>query len=408
MKRSLVVAMVGATGACVLALLSACAEDGAPTAESSMPEDAPIPSAPEPGANPEVEAGPCADCEYFPETCSPDVLCQNGPFKPSRSPDDVDTFDLRTQINVIVGRGMTDVWAAGTVGTLAHFDGTSWKRSGPDTTESLQGLRLFDSGELVFGAKMHRVYLNGIDIPDGGTNTSDGGWTSAQALPTPPAYNTAQDFDFRSAWTAPGAQWTWCGLLNVTPLSSSTNGLWRVRRRSDASFEIQPGTVCSSPCDSDGIASIHGSSADVAWAVGSKGRAFRITGADGDSPSSSAFNSLTWNQLNAVWAASDSEAWAVGVTGTIRRYLADSATAEIVTGIPANVNLRAVWGSSSSDIWAAGDAGVVLHYDGKTWARVKIAGLGARRPDLTAVWMPAPGHVWIGGQGVILSLGGQP
>jgi len=194
----------------------------------------------------------------------------------------------------------------------------------------------------------------------------------------------------------------------VTPLSSSTNGLWRVRRRSDASFEIQPGTVCSSPCDSDGIASIHGSSADVAWAVGSKGRAFRITGADGDSPSSSAFNSLTWNQLNAVWAASDSEAWAVGVTGTIRRYLADSATAEIVTGIPANVNLRAVWGSSSSDIWAAGDAGVVLHYDGKTWARVKIAGLGARRPDLTAVWMPAPGHVWIGGQGVILSLGGQP
>ncbi|AKV04372.1 hypothetical protein AKJ09_11035 [Labilithrix luteola] len=409
MKLSLVAATVGGTGIWLLALLGACASDVAPTAESDTSPDAQIPPAPEPDATPDVEAGPCADCEYFLDTCSPDVLCLNGPFKPSHSPDDVDTFDLRTQISVIVGRGISDVWAAGTLGALAHFDGTSWKRSGPDTTESLRGLRLFDSGELVFGSKIHRVYLRGIAPPDGGANTSDGGWTSAQTLPTPPDYQYASEFAFSSAWTAPGAQWTWCGLSNEFYFNGfNANGLWRMRRLSDASFEIQPGTVCQNPCDTDGIASIHGSSADVLWAVGSKGRAFRILGADGDSPSASAFNSLTWNQLNAVWAASASEAWAVGVTGTIRHYVEDSATAEIVTGIAANVNLRAVWGSSSSDIWAAGDAGVVLHYDGKSWTRVKIAGLGARRPDLKAVWMPAPGHVWIGGQGVILSLGGQP
>jgi hypothetical protein len=67
-----------------------------------------------------------------------------------------------------------------------------------------------------------------------------------------------------------------------------------------------------------------------------------------------------------------------------------------------------VFGSSGSDIWAVGDHGVVLHYDGTRWSRVGIAGLGLRRPDLTAVWVPEPGHVWIGGIGVILSLGGKP
>jgi hypothetical protein len=172
-------------------------------------------------------------------------------------------------------------------------------------------------------------------------------------------------------------------------------------------FELQPGTECGDHCDSDGIASIHGSSPNVLWAVGSGGSAFRIDGADGDGPSVEAINSLSWNQLNGVWAASDSEAWAVGVGGTVRHYAAGSPRADIVAGVPPNVNLRAVWGSSSSDIWAVGDAGVVLRYDGHTWSRVKIAGLAMRRPNLTTIWMPSPGHVWIGGEGLILSLGGR-
>jgi len=59
-------------------------------------------------------------------------------------------------------------------------------------------------------------------------------------------------------------------------------------------------------------------------------------------------------------------------------------------------------------VWAVGDGAVVLHYDGTRWSRMKIAGLGPRRPDLYTVWTAAPGHVWIGGHGVFLSLGGKP
>ena len=40
--------------------------------------------------------------------------------------------------------------------------------------------------------------------------------------------------------------------------------------------------------------------------------------------------------------------------------------------------------------------------------RGQIGGLGSRRTDLTSVWTSGPGHVWIGGEGVVLSLGGKP
>ncbi|MDF2693089.1 MAG: hypothetical protein K0S65_1472, partial [Labilithrix sp.] len=97
-----------------------------------------------------------------------------------------------------------------------------------------------------------------------------------------------------------------------------------------------------------------------------------------------------------------------GASGTLRHYVGGPLAWDTVPASPTTADLNAVWGSSSSDVWAVGNAGVVLHYDGKSWSRVKVAGLGRRRPTLTAVWAPLPGRVWIGGQGVFLSLGGKP
>ncbi|MBN9161999.1 MAG: hypothetical protein J0I07_13630 [Myxococcales bacterium] len=154
--------------------------------------------------------------------------------------------------------------------------------------------------------------------------------------------------------------------------------------------------------------SIHGSSANDLWAVGNGGAAVRITEAESNAPTILAFNTQTLSTLHGVWAASESEAWAVGAQGLVRHYSGHPVLWDIVSDVPTNEDLFAVWGSSPSDVWVVGDAATVLHYDGVTWSRVKIASLGARRPKLTAVWVPSPGHVWIGGQGVLLSLGGKP
>ena len=348
----------------------------------------------------EVDACPDADCEYFPEVCSPDSLCPNGPFDSTPSGDGLDPLLM---INVIRGRSTSDIWAAGAMGAIAHFDGPFWTRSDLGSRETLKALWLLDSGEVTFGT-FSRTYTRGLEVGDAGAGASAGGWTLG--VPAIPPDLRPTQVQLGSTWSAPGSKWLWCA---ATPIFQGS-GLWRMRRSPEAVLAVEAGgaaDVCSvEPCGR--MNSIHGASANELWAVGEVGSAVRITGADGDSPVIQGFNTQTWNALNGVWAASPTDVWAVGAGGTVRHYTGDAMLWETVAGVPTNEVLRAISGSSSSDIWAVGDAGIVLHYDGKSWSRVKVAGLGPRRPDFTTVWVAAPGHVWVGAQGVILSLGGKP
>jgi Photosynthesis system II assembly factor YCF48 len=373
-------------------LLGACASN-----ESAFPPEpdagvAPLP-APD-AALDDAEAGPCTDdCEYFPEACAPDVLCTNGPFDPTNP---AVGMDWRTRINVIVGRSASDVWLAGAAGAVAHFDGTSWTPSEVGTVESQRALWLLDSGEVSFGS-VSRIYTRGLDV-DAGSPVSAGGWSLHGAPQMPPGLFGRE---LTAAWAMPGSESIWL---------ATEWALGRLRRTPASTFEIVvgiPSTVCDViPCRR--MRSIHGASEKTLWAVGDVGSAVRITDADSDTPTATPLNTLTWTGLCGVWAASDTDVWAVGGTGTIRHYTGEGRRWEIVSDVPTTENLNAVWGTSASDVWAAGNAGVVLHYDGTRWSRVKIAGLGTRRPDLYSVWSPGPGHIWIGGQGVVLALGGKP
>jgi len=332
------------------------------------------------------DARPCADCEYFPDTCSADVLCPHGLFDPD-SPSG--GLDPRTSINVIRGRSVSDVWAAGAVGAVAHFDGTSWTRSDTGSQETMRALWLHDSTEVAFGF-LDRVYVRGVDVQDGGVQPSAGGWT----------FHSPSDVSEEDPPTA-RPEWLW---------HPAGDSLWRLRRSPSGVFEVQVG-VPSSVCRGAGctrISSIHGSSASELWAVGEAGATVRITDATGGAPKGEAFNSRTRNALRGGWEASPSETWSVGAMGAIRHYAAATRRWDALSDVPTTADLNAVWGASSTDVWAVGNGGVVLHYDGHRWSRAKIAGLGVGRPNLTAVWVAAAGHVWIGGQGVILSLGGKP
>lgn len=381
--------------------VAACAstETGAPAPGEDSNNVPATPPAADSGADsgaevePEADAGPCADCQYFPSTCSPDVLCPNGPF--ASSPSD-DSLPATAQINAIRGRSVSDVWAAGTSGSFAHFDGTSWTRVDLGTLETLNALWLREYEDVAL-AQMSRVYTHDV-----GTAPPNVEWPLTE-LP----YDW-ESFQARltSAWSASGSPWLWCTTLSWSP----TTGLWRMRRLPSGELELQAG-VSSATCSGAGctlMTSIHGISANELWAVGDKGSAVHVLDADGDTPSVKAFNTQTRNTLNGVWVASASDVWAVGTMGTIRHYTGDPLLWDVASDVGTRADLRAVFGSSSADVWAVGDGGLVLHYDGKSWSRVAIAGLGRRRPNLTTVWVPAPGHVWVGGEGVILSLGGKP
>lgn len=391
------------------AFVIACASDETTAAD---PKDdasilAPASDASVDGDATEDDAGPCTDCEWFPADCAAEALCPNGPFQGT---DTSATLDWRAQITSIRGRSATDVWAVGSLGAIAHFDGTSWTSSNPGRIDTLRAVWLREGAELAFGTA-DVIVTRGLPLEDGGSVQGDG-WTTRTAT-CPPTYQTTGTV-VSSAWAPPGSDDLYFTV--TSPVADRKSGLWRLALSSSGDLQVKDvfdqikksvfGLCNSVPCSQ--LTSLYGVSHSELWSVALSGAALHITEADGIDPIVDVYNTQTWDALYGVWGASASDVWAVGARGTIRHYGGSGPIWDIVDGVPTNQNLNAIWGSSSSDIWAVGDAGVVLHYDGTTWSRIKVAGLGKKRPNLTTVWMPSPGHVWIGGQGVVLSLGGTP
>jgi len=377
-------------------LLGACATNDSASLDAP---DATVTLAPEEDAglaDVDASADTCTadDCAYFPASCTPDSLCPTGLFN---ADDPSSGLDWRTRINAVVGRSATDVWYAGAVGAVGHFDGTSWSASDVGTQQTQNILWLLDSAEVLLGTPRtpRRIYTRGLEV-DGGSPPSAGGWTHQ------PQLTVTVDFgEVTATWTNPGSTTLWV---------SASRALWRIRQTPEATFEVVPGIPASlcSLISCRTLRSMHGASNATLWAVGDLGTVARITNADAAEPVATPINSGTWLGLRGVWAASDTDVWAVGGAGTILHYASEALGWQSVPEVPTKEDLNAVWGTSPTDIWAVGDAGVVLHYDGARWSRVKVAGVGERRPNLFTVWSPAPGRVWIGGDGILLALGEKP
>ncbi|AKU94813.1 hypothetical protein AKJ09_01477 [Labilithrix luteola] len=393
-------------GSCtsILAMLAACATDdsASPPSVDAGANAVPVADAGLDVDAEDVDAGPCSDCEWFPKDCTDDVLCNAGPYD-SNSPGG--RLDPVAKITVIRGRSPSDVWAAGELGAFAHFDGTSWSKVEVDIPESLHAIWLRSSSEITFG-RLEHPYTRGMDA---GTDASvsPGGWSEQVPGVTSPTYGP-NDVIVGSAWASPNAEWLWTATRPTG--SGSPPGLWRLRVLPSGVLELGIGATTTQCVLATCIrlGAIHGASADELWAVGQDGATVRVTAADTDSPVVDQFNSQTRSRLEGVWQFSSSNVWSVGYSGTVRHYGGQGRVWDVVSDVPTSTNLHAITATSPSDIWVVGDASTVLHFDGTSWTRVKIAGLGSRRPDLVSAWSPSPGRVWIGGQGVLLSLGAKP
>ena len=398
--------LVTVTGtACALAMLAACATDGETPTDLADDASTPLPSvASDAGGDAETgaDAWVCVDdCEDFPDECTDDALCPAPLFGEVAT---VDTLDVRTHVRKIAARSPTDAWLVGTVGAAAHFDGTSWKRSVTDTQHSFHALWLRGDTEIAFDDP-RRLYTRGLDTDAGAP--SAGGWSFFGAADVHPLWAQVRP-RVATSWAHAESTSLWIGLMGTW--SFQQGGLWRLRASAGGGFAVTPATLdqCGRfvPCRE--VYGIDGRSADEVWGVGLRGAAFRVTNAEAEEPTLTGFRTETLVTLHSVWVAGPNDVWAVGGTGTVRRWRGDPRFFEAYDEVPTNQNLRAIAGSSPTDIWIAGDEGAVFHYDGTAWSRVKVAGLGGRRPMLEHIWIPSPGKVWIAGQGVLLSLGGRP
>src|SRR5262249_39314461 len=103
---------------------------------------------------------------------------------------------------------------------------------------------------------------------------------------------------------------------------------------------------------------VWGASSDV-WVVGSSSYILHSTGGTWSFERQPAEMGVN-EDLNAVWASSGTDAYAVGASGTILRRKANGQWDS--DALPGFVSvLSAAWGSSANDVYLAGDGWSILH-----------------------------------------------
>jgi hypothetical protein len=107
------------------------------------------------------------------------------------------------------------------------------------------------------------------------------------------------------------------------------------------------------------------------------------------------WNGTSWTTVplafadNSIFVLPSGSAWAVGTKAAHW-----NGTAWIDTPLPFSITvLYGVWAASDSDVWAAGVSGTIAHYDGAKWTKVGSYGVNT----FYSVWGSGPGDVWFAG-----------
>jgi hypothetical protein len=295
-----------------------------------------------------------------------------------------------------------DIWGIGQAyisdayhASIAHYDGTYWDSSGPvfSTTVDLQDIDMVSATDgLVLGydysTNPPTILLYHYD----GSN-----WTQ---MPAPP---TATYLDKIDAY-APGDVW----VTGYDGPPSYASKVYRYNGGTWMSWETPDGNapghiLVLNP--SEAYATTYNSILrwnGTTWTVGYTGRntvslsgvngavwgvgpADTILTSSGVGPWTLQQGGPTTNTLNGVSILSTDEAWAVGFSGTVLRYVSGS-WQQVPTSL--TNTLYDVQMLSSTDGYAVGSA-TIAHWDGTAWTRVATP-----TRTMRGVFMTSPGEGW--------------
>ena len=342
-------------------------------------------------------------------------------------------------LRAISGSSESDVWAVGDNGTIVHYDGQRWHAVPSGVSERLTGVWAPSrseawisgtSGALLrwdgkawgpAGQPAAITYAHAVTgwVDDRGAAPQSTVWFTDGTSPIRVQAGQWQremlpqdTFTFASVWSdAHGALWavgSGGGLSRLVGSEWQSFGtgssnrfvgvhgdpqgnIWAVSEQAEIIRVDPKGVAMAFESAADkGLTSVHAFGTSDAWAVGLAGTLVRFDGAKwAPHPSGTDYDLL------AVWGASPSDVWLVGDRGTIVHC--NEATCSVPNGV-ADANLSAVWATSADEAWAVGAGGVILHRSSAGWQAVD----SPTETDLTAVWGSAPDDVWFGGYRVLL------
>ncbi len=326
----------------------------------------------------------CSECAWFPESCSKGALCAAT----------VEALDPRVVLFALDVHD-EEVTAVGTYGSVVERSAGAWRRVTVGSPDPLRGIARL-GGEAWAAASVGGVFVRQA----GQGNTA---WTGHR--PGPDYYG--RNMAVTGLFAEPAGTWVWASTATTCAPSSGSDGvgLVRLRKQADDSgwLDLQtviqhqePMSLCITMNALDG-------SGGALWVAGEKGVLYEVTELEASPPTVTPVSSGTTSSLLGVWAEATGHVFAVGKDGTVQHRPPGGAFASLGEGVP-RVAYHAVRGTSATDVWIAGEDATVMHYDGKRWTRVPIAGLGDRRPTLRAIAAIAPDRIWVAGDNVLLGL----
>jgi len=357
-----------------------------------------------------AEAGPLdAGCKAGDPACTTELLtCEEVDW--CAVPTNVSAFYT---LLAVWGTGPSDVWAVGSGGTIAHYDGTAW-------TVTPTGVK--NTFRAIWGSGPSDIWA----VSDALTIFHGTGLQNGTATWTPvPTSNSAFNNVFISAiWgSSPDDVRIGGRAFSMTDPVTGTSGTGNTF----TSGELVDGGAGWVPrLGTATVYSIWGSSSTDVWMVADNStyaaheRALTLHGsprpaadpADADGGGDAAvpnLDPLVWTPVDSqaqatlysVWGSSADDVWAVGSLGAIRHITPADERWQIVPS-PTQVTLRSIWGSGPNDIWAVGEQGTILHWDGTSFTASSAELPLGRKPDLNGVWGSGPNDVWIVGDGIAL------
>jgi len=336
----------------------------------------------------------------------------------------------------IWGTSKTDVWAVGSGGTIAHYDGQAWTAAQSEYRDTFYAV--WGSGPNdIWAASSLQLLLHSTGISNGQVT-----WTNVPLTTSSNALIVDRGPKRVFAIWGSGPDDVRIGIdANPVTVRSPADSAFQYSGEVNQFLKSGGGDAGAfqwraMPSRGDRILSIWGSSATDVWmtlentneVTYESGVTLHGTPYTGHRPNPAALQSgtcygclpncsacsvlddpLIWTPvdtqsqvaLESVWGSSADDVWAVGRSGTIRRFRAGDARWEIVPS-PTTATLHRVWGSGPNDVWMVGDGGTIIHFDGTTLAPSTALFPNEYRPTLRGVWGSGPDDVWIVGEAIVL------
>jgi hypothetical protein len=320
------------------------------------------------------------------------------------------------------GRAANDVFAVGDAGTVLHYDGAQWWRLVSETTALLLGIDGSGSSVVFAGtfgaARRYAGAAFSIETPSAGPYlVASGGPGLEYATTYQNVYrhvdsswvstgHVAND-EFSSLWVDSGGDafvgdedmslhhfngTSWVTNVSLGFIAADLEG-----RNGNEVYAVGASKVA---LVKDGAATLMGpTTTGSLQGIAVTPAHLYVAGSDGSGAGAiwtyvaatgwSTMPTPVTGALFDIYAASDSDVFAVGAAGTILHYDGVAWTA-MTSGFIGD--LQKVTGTSKSDVFALSPTGLVLHYDGVAWAPMRVSG------DVPSSVAARPGMILLGGK----------